>query len=203
MHSLLGMFPLGVFLVQHLAANSLSLFGQERFNEWVAMLQGMPMVLLLEWGMIFLPMLAHAILGIFYLKSSKTNVGRFGYTRNVLYSLQRYTGMIVFAFVLYHVITLTYMSHEFKSDFYSLLYTMFQSELMVIVYMIGAVCAIFHFSNGLATFCITWGLTVTERSQKMMLGVSAAMGVLLLIMTVVSIWGFRYGAPPINMLAGH
>lgn len=198
-HSLLGVVPLGAFLVQHLAANSLSVFGQAKFNEWVSMLQTMPLVWVMEWGVIFLPMLMHGILGIFYLKSSKTNVNRFGYLRNVLYSLQRYTGMIVFAFVLYHVITLTFMSHDSKHDFYSLLYVMFQDELMVMVYMVGVICSVYHFSNGLATFCITWGLTVSVRSQKMMLGVSVVMAILLLAMAIISIIGFRYGAAPLHM----
>ncbi|GAB4322261.1 MAG: succinate dehydrogenase cytochrome B558 [Candidatus Sumerlaeia bacterium] len=199
LHSLLGVVPLGVFLAQHLAANSLSVFGQQKFNSWVAVLQQMPLVWVLEWGLIFLPMLAHGILGLVYLRTAQYNTGRFGYLRNYLYTLQRLSGIVVFFFVLYHVVTLTFLSEDYKHDFYSLLYAMFQDLPMCIVYLLGVTATVYHFSNGLATFCITWGLTISVRSQKMMLGVALVVGILLMAMAVVGIIGFRYGAPPMSV----
>ena len=34
-------------------------------------------------------------------------------------------------------------------------------------YVLGVVAALFHFCNGIFTFCITWGITVSERSQAL------------------------------------
>ena len=33
------------------------------------------------------------------------------------------------------------------------------------VYLLGIVGAVFHFSNGLNTFCMTWGIALTPKSQ--------------------------------------
>ncbi|MED6339883.1 MAG: succinate dehydrogenase, partial [SAR324 cluster bacterium] len=33
------------------------------------------------------------------------------------------------------------------------------------VYLLGTLGAVFHFSNGLNTFCMTWGIALTPKSQ--------------------------------------
>jgi succinate dehydrogenase / fumarate reductase cytochrome b subunit len=33
------------------------------------------------------------------------------------------------------------------------------------VYLLGILGAVFHFSNGLNTFCMTWGIALTPKSQ--------------------------------------
>jgi succinate dehydrogenase / fumarate reductase cytochrome b subunit len=33
------------------------------------------------------------------------------------------------------------------------------------VYLLGVMGAVFHFSNGLNTFCMTWGIALTPKSQ--------------------------------------
>ena len=35
------------------------------------------------------------------------------------------------------------------------------------IYVVGVLAAVFHFTNGLWTFCITWGITVGQGAQRM------------------------------------
>ncbi len=36
---------------------------------------------------------------------------------------------------------------------------------MLAFYIIGVVSTVFHFANGLWSFCVSWGITVSPRSQ--------------------------------------
>lgn len=40
------------------------------------------------------------------------------------------------------------------------------NPLMLIFYIIGIVSATFHLANGLWSFCVSWGITVSPRSQQ-------------------------------------
>ena len=57
-----------------------------------------------EWAFIFLPMLFHAAVGFVIIANGAPNVGSYAYVGNVRYTLQRATGMIAFAFIIWHVI---------------------------------------------------------------------------------------------------
>ncbi|HEX9860872.1 MAG TPA: succinate dehydrogenase, partial [Nitrospirota bacterium] len=59
LHSLTGAVPLGAFLVFHLYANSFSLSGPAAYDEHVRFLRSLPYLHVLEWGLIFLPLLYH------------------------------------------------------------------------------------------------------------------------------------------------
>jgi succinate dehydrogenase / fumarate reductase cytochrome b subunit len=157
----------------------------------VAFLQSLPLLLLLEVVFIFVPILLHGILGVLYLWQAQYNVLQYGYLRNWLYTFQRYTGLIVFLFVLFHVGTMRFAAEEFKEDFFMLLAIMFENPLMVAVYMIGSLAAIYHFCNGLATFCIVWGITISDRSQKIVLIISCCMGIVLIAAVILSVVGFK------------
>jgi succinate dehydrogenase/fumarate reductase cytochrome b subunit len=47
------------------------------------------------------------------------------------------------------------------------------------VYLLGVASACFHFSNGMWTFCISWGITVGENAQKASRVLFSALGVVL------------------------
>ena len=49
---------------------------------------------------------------------------------------------------------------------FELLQNFFQNPVVVILYVIGMFAAIFHFCNGITTFCMTWGITKGPRAQK-------------------------------------
>src|SRR5690606_20113599 len=67
LHSLTGLM-FGGYMVVHLATNASVLGGAAMFQKNVLAIHGLgPILPLLEWGLIFLPILFHAIVGLFLL----------------------------------------------------------------------------------------------------------------------------------------
>lgn len=73
--------------------------------------------------------------------------------------------------------TLLMVRDSFKSVFKAILYTIF------------VLAASFHGFNGLWTFCITWGFVIKQRSQSKMVNVCYAVGALVALLGLASIWG--------------
>lgn len=96
LHSLLGVIPIGVFLIQHLVVNHFAVYGEESFNKAAGFMHDLPFRLALEIVIIFLPILFHAILGVYIVFVAKNNTRRYGYFRNWMFYLQRVTGIVTF-----------------------------------------------------------------------------------------------------------
>lgn len=65
----------------------------------------------------------------------------------------------------------------------------FKSPLMIALYTFFVLAAVFHGFNGLWTFCITWGLTLTARSQRRMRTLSTLLMILIGFLGLAAIWG--------------
>lgn len=65
----------------------------------------------------------------------------------------------------------------------------FTSPLMVFLYTILVVAACYHAFNGLWTFMISWGVTLTRRSQKTMRTLTTVLMSLVMILGLMSVWG--------------
>ena len=61
LHSLLGIIPIGAFLIEHLLSNFEALKGPLAYAEQVKFLNSLPLVRVLEWAFIFLPILYHGV----------------------------------------------------------------------------------------------------------------------------------------------
>ena len=61
---------------------------------------------------------------------------------------------------------------------------------MLWFYIIWIVSAVFHFANGLWSFCVSWGITVTPRSQQISTYVTMGIFVVLSIIGVRAILAF-------------
>ncbi|MFH1739939.1 MAG: succinate dehydrogenase [bacterium] len=180
-HSLLGIFPIGVFFCEHVVTNSLAFFyGPEKFDEAVLFLQGLPFVLIMEIAIIGLPILIHGLLGFYIWWRSKSNPQHYGYTRNWLYFLQRWTGIVAFIFIIVHVWGMR-IAWTFQPDVEHVNFAYVMENLgspsTILFYIVGVACSSFHFANGLWNFLIKWGITVGERSQRSMLYVCGVIGV--------------------------
>lgn len=175
-HSLLGIVPIGAFIMEHFFSNSYVFQGAEQFDKMVSDLQGIPLVIFLEIGLIGLPILFHAILGFVIMFTGSVNTNHYNKYRNWMYVLQRATGMIGFVFICYHVYT-TRISAAMADQVFT--YVDMKHLLAPTwakwFYGIGIVSLMFHFSNGIATTLMTWGITVSQHSQKI---------------TAIACWGF-------------
>jgi succinate dehydrogenase / fumarate reductase, cytochrome b subunit len=169
LHSLLGVIPVGAFLIIHLYTNYLAHYGRERFTQQVKMMENIPFLVIVEIVFIFLPLLYHAIYGLYIAFQAKHNVSNYGYFRNMMFFLQRVTGVITLIFIVWHVwqtriqIAIGAITPE---GFYDIMVNVFQNGAMIVFYVIGLLSATFHFSNGMWSFLVSWGITIGPRAQR-------------------------------------
>lgn len=190
LHSLLGVVPIGVFLIQHLTVNHFATRGEEAFNNAAHFMENLPFRYFLEIFVIFLPLLYHAIYGIYIAFTAKSNVGRFGYFRNWMFLLQRVTGIITLVFIAWHVWE-TRIAAMFGAEVnFDMMESILSNPVSLVFYIVGVLSAIFHFSNGLWSFAVSWGITVTPKSQLVSTYVTIGIFVLLSIVGLRAIFAF-------------
>ncbi|OZM57901.1 succinate dehydrogenase [Lottiidibacillus patelloidae] len=191
LHSLLGVFPVGLFLTQHLVINHFATRGPEAFNEAAHFMENLPFRYFLEIFLIFIPLLYHAIYGIYIAFQAKNNVTNYGFFRNWMFVWQRITGVILVIFIAWHVweTRLAYALYDTPVD-YNMMAAILSSTPMVIFYIVGVVAATFHFANGLWSFAVSWGIAVSPRSQKIVTYVTLGAFVALTVIGIRSILAF-------------
>lgn len=163
-HSLMGVIPLGIFLLEHLFTNSMAILGAESFNRAVDLLHSIPFLWVLEVFVVALPLTFHGILGVKFAIEARNNPIEFPTLRNWMFFLQRITGLITFAFVLYHVFTMRLSPTEVPM--YQKVAEQMTNPLNLGIYLVGLTSATFHFANGLWGFFINWGILTGIKSQK-------------------------------------
>src|ERR1700733_7296670 len=109
LHSLLGIIPIGAFLIEHILSNFEALKGPVAYGAQVKFLNGLPIVRVLEWVFIFLPLLYHGVYGVYIWLRGKSNVVYYPWAGNWMYVSQRYTGLIAFAYIAQHVLRQRFM----------------------------------------------------------------------------------------------
>jgi succinate dehydrogenase / fumarate reductase, cytochrome b subunit len=191
LHSLLGVFPVGLFLTQHLVINHFATRGPESFNEAAHFMENLPFRYFLEIFLIFIPLLYHAIYGIYIAFQAKNNVSNYGFFRNWMFVWQRISGVILVIFISWHVweTRLAYALYDTPVD-YNMMANILSSLPMLIFYIVGVVAATFHFANGLWSFAVSWGIAVSPRSQKITTYVTLGAFVALTVIGIRSILAF-------------
>ena len=190
LHALLGVIPVGLFLTQHLVVNHFATRGADAFNKAAAFMEQLPFRYFLEIFVIFLPLLFHAIYGLYIAFTAQNNVSRYGYFRNWMFMLQRLTGIITLIFVVWHVWE-TRVQAAFGAEVnYDMMANIVANPFMLAFYIVGIVSAVFHFANGLWSFFVSWGITVTPRSQQISTYVTMGIFVALSIVGIRAILAF-------------
>ena len=190
LHSLLGVIPVGLFLVQHLVVNHFATGGEESFNKAAGFMENLPFRIILETFIIFLPLLFHAIYGLYIAFTAKNNVSKFGFFRNWMFMLQRVSGVITLIFIAWHVWE-TRVQAAFGADVnFQMMENILSNPFMFWFYIVGVISTIFHFSNGLWSFCVSWGITISPRSQLITTYVTIIIFILLSIVGIRAITAF-------------
>ncbi|WP_102274342.1 succinate dehydrogenase cytochrome b558 subunit [Cytobacillus massiliigabonensis] len=190
LHSLLGVIPIGVFLIQHLVVNHFATGGEESFNKAAGFMEHLPFRIILETFIIFIPILFHAIYGLYIAFTAKNNASRFGFFRNWMFLLQRVTGVITLIFIVWHVWQ-TRVQAAFGAEVnFQMMENILSNPFMLWFYIICVVSAIFHFANGLWSFCVSWGITISPRSQLISTYVTMGIFVALSIVGIRAIFAF-------------
>ena len=104
LHSLSGIVPIGAFLIEHILSNFEALKGPTAYAAQVKFLNALPLVRVLEWTFIFLPIAYHALYGLYIWFRGKSNVVYYPWAGNWMYVAQRWTGLIATAYIIQHVL---------------------------------------------------------------------------------------------------
>lgn len=191
LHSLSGIFPIGVYLCFHLFANSFSRFGPEAYNKLAHTLESLPFITFIAAALIWLPILFHAILGVYLCATGSFNVGHYNYSANWMYMLQRITGVIGVVFIAVHWIQTRGSNLVLHKEIeFSLIQDILRNPVFVVLYVIGVLSLVFHFANGVRTALITWGITAAPETQRLAYFLAAAIFVVLSFIGMSSIIAF-------------
>jgi len=213
LHSLTGVVPIGVFLIPHMTTNSSIVWGAwlkqpkhghagvEAFQHEVDFIHNLPALFFIELFVLWLPIAFHALVGVWFAMSGKSNVDRYAYQDNWRYVLQRWTGYLGLLFIFLHISSLrwgwtygglmpTFVPDAASSSTAEHLQSGAVGLLMAAFYLVCVLGLIFHFANGLWTAAITWGLTISVGAQRRWGYVCGAVGFGLAGAAIAAVVGF-------------
>jgi succinate dehydrogenase / fumarate reductase, cytochrome b subunit len=184
LHSLVGLVPVGGYLIFHLATNASILDGVQTFQYRVSQISdlGPTTITILEWLLIFIPILFHAAIGTLIVLRGKRNLARYPYAGNFRYTWQRWTGVVALAFILWHVfqmhgwfrwewwaqhVAVPWGGKQFDYTNAITAAEVIQRPWVAVLYFIGVSACLYHFVNGLWTMGLTWGVWTSLRAQRL------------------------------------
>ncbi len=175
LHSVSGVVPVGAFLAFHLYTNAAARRGADAYNATARRLQEIPLLLAVEVLLVAAPLFFHGIYGLFLLANEAPAAGHRSAGRRALATVQRVTGVVLFAFVLLHLWTarLVQVRDHRSLDLFRLMQAVLASPWLNAAYVAGVLAATFHLSAGLWTFAETWGIATTPRARLLAAAASA------------------------------
>jgi len=191
------MVPLGLFLIYHLYLQLYLHSGAKVYDSRINSFYESPLAIWFLVIIVYLPLLFHGIFGIKLALEAKVQP-QYAYYSHLLFALQRISGIGVLLFIFAHVwnAQLAPALAGVWGGHYEHLATGFGDPSSGIitkaVYVLGILGATFHFANGINTFCMTWGITMTPVAQKRVQNLSVALFVLLAgsaFYSLAAIWG--------------
>jgi succinate dehydrogenase / fumarate reductase cytochrome b subunit len=193
LHSLSGIIPIGAFLIEHFLSNAEAIKGPAAYAAQVKFLNSLPWVPFLEWTFIFLPILYHALYGLYIWSRGQSNTVVYPWAGNWLYTAQRWTGGIAFVYIAQHVYTMRFAGVRL-ADHPAASFAKVQHELsnpwMFAFYILGIIAVSWHFSYGIWLFAAKWGITPGTRARKRFGYVTTALAVVLMAIGIASAVAF-------------
>ena len=206
LHSLTGIVPIGAFLVEHILSNFETWNGPLAYAQQVKFLNSLPLVRVLEWVFIFIPLAYHAGYGVFIWLRGRSNVNVYPWAGNWGYYAQRITGLIALAYIIQHVWRQRFAGVSLPEN-PAMAFHKVQVELsnpwMLAVYVIAMIATCWHFGYGIWLFAAKWGITPGNRARKRFGYVCGAVGTALCVMGLISIYSvvYKYPNAPIPQMA--
>jgi len=204
LHSLTGIVPVGYYMAQHLTLNTFSVAGPAAFDGLIGFFEGMPkhILLTLEVVAIWLPLIFHAVYGLFIAGRAQSNfIGtKYGFSENRMYWLQRMSGVYLFFALIIHV-SMTTVRKYATGDPEIIKYAAWQEKLTsyggvwMIFYLVLVLTASYHLAYGIWNFCVRWGITISDKAQVRVQKFSLGAFVLLTLMGWSALAGFLIHKP--------
>ncbi len=198
LHSLTGIVPIGAFLIEHIVSNFETVNGPLAYAKQVLFLNSLPLVRVLEWGLIFIPLAYHALYGVFIAIRGRSNVNVYPWAGNWMYLSQRVTGIIAFLYIVQHVLRQRFMGvslPEHPGAAFHKVQMELSNPWMVAIYVIAMIATCWHFAYGVWLFAAKWGITPGDKARKKFGYVCTVVGIVLCIMGLASIFAV-VNAPP-------
>ncbi len=195
LHSLSGIVPVGAFLFEHiLISNSTAISGPEAYARQVSFLANLPLVFFLELFGIWLPIAFHALYGFYIWYRGDGNTIAYPWSGNWMYTLQRWTGGIAFAYIVWHTYTMRFTGIDLHDNpaasFGKVQAEVFQTPFFLF-YVLGLVAASWHFAYGIWLFSAKWGIVSGEKAQKRFLAICLGLFLVLTGAGLASLSSFR------------
>ena len=194
LHSLTGVLPVGAFLAEHFWSNSAALVNAPKYDEVSRDLQTIPFRPIVEWAVIFLPMLFHAVYGVYIWVRGKSNVSSYPWVGNWLYVSQRYTGLISFAYIGWHLYTERWLTHGRST--YATVARDLQNPWYLAFFVIGILASSCHLGVGIWNFLCKWGLAATVKAQQAAGRLGIVIGVAFGVVGILIVLSFRLNWHP-------
>ncbi len=197
-HSLSGVVPVGLFMLVQLWMHAKALAGPHAYHDTLIALSRLPGIVVWQ-GLILAALALHALYGVVLAVTPRYNIGRYPYSGNWVYTLQRVTGLLALAFIALHGVLIwipAQLGWLALGDLYPTLVAKLSATVAGVpwfsfAYLVGIGACAFHFGAGLWTFGIRWGLTTSRKAR-------AWSGALL---AVVGLAVFGWGANTVLVLA--
>jgi succinate dehydrogenase / fumarate reductase, cytochrome b subunit len=196
LHSLSGVVPVGAFLAEHFWSNSAALVSADKYNQVSQDLQTIQFRVFVEWAFIFLPILYHGIYGVYIWLRGESNVSQYPWVKNWLYTLQRYTGLIAFVYIGWHVYTQRWLTHGMSS--YAEMAQQMRSSWAFTFMIVGVLASSFHLGVGIWNFLCKWGLAATARAQRAAGQFGVAVGFVFSLVGLMIVASFRWNWHPFS-----
>jgi succinate dehydrogenase / fumarate reductase cytochrome b subunit len=152
----------------------------------------MPLSLAAEILLIALPLAFHAVYGLYLAAAADPGSPRPTPARRALSRVQRTTGLVVFAFLFFHLWTarLVQIRDHSSVDLFRLIQAALASRWIAALYAAGILAAIVHLAAGVWTFADGWGLMRTRGARAAVGVAAAAVFAILAVWSLVSLRGF-------------
>src|ERR1700735_60107 len=196
LQSLSGIVPIGAFLAEHFSSKSYALVSAKIYDQVSSELQLIPWRIFVESAVLWLPLLFHSFYGMYIWWKGKSNVLGHPWMSNWMYTLQRWSGMIAFVFIGWHVYTERFVGRGMTA--YADVQRSMTNPWFLTFYLIGITAASFHLGNGLWNFACKWGLAVSVSPQRAAGWFGAAVAAHFTFVAVGMVLGLHYGKFPLG-----
>jgi succinate dehydrogenase cytochrome b subunit len=196
LQSLSGIVPIGAFLLEHFWSNSYALVSTKNYNDVSLELQSIPWRLAVEICVLWAPIAFHGGYGLWIWWKGKQNTFSHPWMANWMYLLQRWTGIIAFVFIGWHVYAERFATHG-RSTYQGVAEAMAHPWYLAF-YIVGVTAASFHLGNGVWNFVCKWGIAVSPRGQRWWAWLGAAIAVGMAFVGIMIAVGFHNHWFPLN-----
>lgn len=197
--SLAGVLPLGVFVLFHVV-------GQARVLARGVDPSASPLPsaawLWVQSACVLVPLVAHALIEVVYLRVRSVNVAAYPFARNWAWLLQRISGFVALAFIVWHFVLVRWplFRGATESDVAIELAATLSSTgpfglpWAALGHLLGLAAVVYHLFNGIHGFCFTWGIVTSRDAGRRVSQVLTLSGVFVYALVAAIIVYFATGS---------